>query len=291
LKDAARLLAYLVATVLFGALMAPPLYWAEQWLASEKIFPSLANFDFEAFFHRALMLGAVLFLWPLLRSLGVRNQRDLGLVRNSHWIRDMVIGFFLSAGPVICLASVLLLQDIYNVRSVIKWNAIGSVALTAMVVPLIEESLFRGFFLGVMLRRNRPLNAMLLTSAVYAIIHFLKAPDDTTTEVSWFSGFVSLSHSFDQFRSPMLVLGGFTTLFLIGLILADSRLRTKSLWLPIGLHAGWIFASGTFNKIAQREVVILPWLGKNLLVGFIPLAVCLVSWLCLWSWQNYARKT
>ncbi len=291
MKDAARLLTYLVATVLFGALVAPPLYWTEQWLVSEKIFPGLANFDFEAYFHRALLVGAVLFLWPLLRSLGIRNQSDLDLVPNPHWIRDIGVGFLLSVGPVICLAAVLLLQDIYNVRAVIRWNAVGSVALTAMVVPFIEESLFRGFFLGVMLRRNRPINAMLLTSAVYAIIHFLKAPDDTTTVVTWFSGFVSLSHSFDQFRSPMLLLGGFTTLFLIGLILADSRLRTKSLWLPIGLHAGWIFASGAFNKIAQREVVILPWLGKNLLIGFIPLAVCLVSWFFLWSWQNYARKT
>ena len=52
----------------------------------------------------------------------------------------------------------------------------------------------------------------------------------------------------------MLVLAGFTTLFLIGLILADARLQTRSLWLPIGLHAGWILASGAFNKIAHREI-------------------------------------
>lgn len=291
MKDAARLLGYLLATILFGTLVAPPLYWTEQWLASHSIFPGLANFDFEAFFHRALLLGAVLFLWPLLRALGIRNQRDLDLVPNEHWIRDIGIGFLLSLGPVICLGALLLFQDIYNVRAVIKWNAVGSVALTAMVVPFIEEILFRGFFLGVLLRRNRPFTAMLLTSAIFAIVHFLKAPDDTTTVVTWYSGFVSLSHSFDQFRSPMLVLAGFSTLFLIALILADARLQTKSLWLPIGLHAGWIFGSGAFNKIAQREVVVLPWLGKNLLIGIVPLFVCLVSWFCLWGWLSYARKT
>ena len=33
--------------------------------------------------------------------------------------------------------------------------------------------------------------------------------------------------------------------------LADARLQTRSLWLPIGLHAGWIFSRGAFNKIAR----------------------------------------
>ena len=79
----------------------------------------------------------------------------------------------------------------------------------------------------------------------------------------------------------MLVLAGFTTLFFIGVILAHARLRTRSLWLPIGLHAGWILANSVFNKIAHREIVALPWLGKSLLIGIVPLCVCLVSWVLL----------
>ena len=67
------------------------------------------------------------------------------------------------------------------------------------------------------------------------------------------SGLTCLVHSFDQFADPGLVLAGFATLFVIGAILAYARLRTKSLWLPIGLHGGWIFASIIFNRIAHRE--------------------------------------
>jgi membrane protease YdiL (CAAX protease family) len=129
--------------------------------------------------------------------------------------------------------------------------------------------------------------AALLSAAIFSIVHFLKAPDQTTTSVGWTSGFVSLSHSFDQFTEPMLVLAGFTTLFLIGLILADARLRTRSLWLPIGLHAGWILASGAFNKLAHREFMALPWVGKNLLIGIVPLGVCLVTWALVRAWLNY----
>jgi membrane protease YdiL (CAAX protease family) len=86
----------------------------------------------------------------------------------------------------------------------------------------------------------------------------------------------------------MLVLGGFTTLFAIGIVLGHARLRTRSLWLPIGLHAGWILTSEAFGKIARREIVALPWLGKNLLIGLVPLSVCLLSWVLLRVWLSYA---
>jgi membrane protease YdiL (CAAX protease family) len=143
-------------------------------------------------------------------------------------------------------------------------------------------------FLGVLLRGLRRWPAVVLSAAIFSIIHFLKAPDRTTTAVQWNSGLVSLAHAFDQFGEPMLVLAGFTTLFVIGLILADARILTQSLWLPIGLHAGWILASSVFAKLARRNFEALPWLGKNMLIGLVPLAVCLVSWIFLRAWLRYA---
>jgi uncharacterized protein len=87
----------------------------------------------------------------------------------------------------------------------------------------------------------------------------------------------------------MVVLAAFATLFLIGCILADARVLTSSLWLPIGLHAGWIFASGTFNWLARARMVALPWLGKNLLVGIIPLALAAVTWTVMRLWLKHDR--
>jgi membrane protease YdiL (CAAX protease family) len=288
LKDAARLLGYFAATILFGAITAPILFWTAQWLAVRGILPGLARFDFESFFHRALLLGAILFLWPFLRWLRIRELRDLGLVPNRHRARDVAIGFLISAIPVFCCGIFLLVFGNYTMRADVAWAAVATVALSAAVVAIIEEALFRGLFLGVLLRGNRPLAAALLSAGIFSIMHFLKAPDQTSTSVSWTSGFISLAHSFDQFTEPMLVLAGFTTLFLIGVILAHARLRTRSLWLPIGLHAGWVFASGAFNKIAHREIVALPWLGKNLLIGVVPLFVCFVSLILLGAWLKYA---
>ena len=289
MKDAARLLAYFAATILFGALVAPPLYWAAQSLASHGIFPALAEFEFGAFFRRALMLGAIVLLWPFLRWLRVKRPPDLGLERNRRWVRDVVIGFLLSTVPVILCEIFLVQRGLYSMRSGVSFLAILKLIPTAVIVPLIEEPLFRGLFLGVLLRGLRPWPANLLSAAIFSIVHFLKSPDETTpTTIQWFSGFVSLSHSFDQFSEPLLVLGGFTTLFVIGIALGHARIRTRSLWLPIGLHSGWILASEVFSKVARREVMALPWLGKSLLIGLVPLSVCLVSWVLLRLWLSYA---
>jgi membrane protease YdiL (CAAX protease family) len=289
LKDAARLVAYFAGTILFGALAAPVLFWIGQALATHGVFPALAEFDFESFFHRALLLGAIVLLWPLLRWLRIKTRRDLALEPNPRWLRDVVVGFVLSGLPVLLCEIFLVNRGLYSLRAKVSPLVIVEVIPTAVVVPLIEEALFRGLFLGVLLRALRPWTANVASAAIFSIVHFLKAPDQTTTSVHWFSGFVSLAHSLDQFSQPMLVLAGFTTLFVIGVALAHARLRTQSLWLPIGLHAAWIFASEGFSKIARHEATALPWLGRSLLVGLVPLSVCLLSWVLLRMWLRYAE--
>ena len=290
MKDAARLVAYFAVTILFGALAAPCLFWAARALAEHGVFPALAHFDFEAFFHRALLLGAIAFLWPFLRWVGIKNLRDLRLEPNRRWLRDVAVGFCLSALPVILCEIFLVARGFYTLRASPSWAAIAALVPTAIVVPLIEEALFRGLFLGILLRSFRPWLATVLSAAIFSIVHFLKAPDETTTVVRWFSGFVSLAHSFDQFSEPMLLLTAFTTLFLIGWIMADARVRTDSLWLPIGLHAGWIFGNGFFNKIAHREMIALPWIGKNLTIGIIPLGVACITWIIIRFWLRHEGK-
>jgi hypothetical protein len=72
----------------------------------------------------------------------------------------------------------------------------------------------------------------------------------------------------------------------VGCILADARLLTRSIWLPIGLHGGWVFANGLFSKAAHRELLALPWIGRDLLVGIVPLGVALLSWWLVRAWAH-----
>ena len=287
MKDGIRLLIYLAASVLLAALLAPPIFWAAQALAAHQLFRFLVGFDFETFFHRALLVALLALLWPFVRSIRIRNPRDLALEPNPRWMRDILAGFLLAAIPLLCCGLLLLVLGVFSLRSSIDWIDFLQLAGASIAVPIIEETFFRGLVLGVLLKSGGRYIAIVLTSALFAIVHFLKAPERTSPVVNWLSGFASIAHSFHQFANPMLVSAAFTTLFLLGVILADARARTRSLWLPIGLHAGWIFARGAFQALARRQVIVLPWLGKNLLVGIVPLALAGLTWILIRAWSKH----
>ena len=281
MKDAARLAAYFVAIVVVGALFAPILFWSVQVLAAHGVFPFLTKYDFDTFFHRGILIAAVVLLWPLLRGSNVRSLADLGLAPNQHWARDVRIGVLLSVIPLLFCAATLIALHVYSFRHVFVWPRLGKVLLAAITVPFIEETFFRGIVLGLLLRSRQKMLSIIAVSALFAAVHFLKGSEAQPAIVTWTSGFQAISHAFGGFTDPTMVLAAFATLFLIGCILADARVISRSLWLPIGLHAGWIFASGAFSWLARRQTIALPWLGKNLLVGIIPLCLAAVTWMLM----------
>jgi uncharacterized protein len=291
LKDVAKLAAYFIATIVVGALLAPILFWSAQGLAAHGILPFLSRYDFETFFHRALLVAAIILLWPFLRICHVRRMADLDLAPNSRWSRDLVSGVIISAVPLLCCGAVLLALHVYSFRHTFAWARFGKMLLASMAVPFIEETFFRGIVLGVLLRTGRKYVAIFAVSAIFAVIHFLKAPERTSEVVTWASGFNSIFHAFDQIGDPMMLFSALATLFLIGCVLADARVLTHSLWLSIGLHAGWIFASGAFNRLARQQVSALPWLGKNLLVGIVPIGIAALTWIIMRARLKHDRSS
>ena len=292
MKDAARLAAYFIAIVLLGAFLAPLLFWSAQSLAAHGVFPFLAKYDFDTFFRRAILVAAVLLLWPLLCVSHVRGLADLGLVPNARWVRDLLSGAVLSIIPLLLCGYLFIALHIYSFRHVLAWPRLAKVILAAIGVPLIEETFFRGIVLGLLLRTGRKLPPIIAVSALFALVHFLKGPERVVvTIVTWTSGFQSIAHAFAGFGDPMVVAAAFATLFVIGWILGDARVLTRSLWLPIGLHAGWIFASGTFSWLARRQIIAFPWLGKNVLVGIVPLCLAAVTWIIMRLWLRYDRAS
>jgi membrane protease YdiL (CAAX protease family) len=290
-KHAARLAAYFIAIIVVGALLAPILFWLAQALAAHGVFAFLAKYEFDTFFHRAILVAAVLLLWPLLRVSNVRGLADLGLAPNPHRGRDVGFGVLLSVIPLLFCGALLIALHVYSFRHVLVWPRVGKVLLAAVSVPFIEETFFRGIVLGILLRTGRKLLSVVAVSALFAAVHFLKGSEREPAIVKWTSGFQSIGDAFAGFGDPMMVLAAFATLFLIGCILADARVLTRSLWLPIGLHAGWIFASGTFNWLARRKIDAFPWLGKNLLVGIVPLGLAAVTWILMRQWLKHDRAS
>jgi uncharacterized protein len=277
-----KLVVYLIGTVALGAALAPWLYWAGLTLSHYEAFGFLANNDFERFFNRSVLISALVLLIPFLRAIGIEQFHKLGLRRNPRRVNHLAGGFLIAACTLGALGGCFVGLKVFELKNPVPWNLLPPILLSAIVVALIEEALFRGAILGIV-RQTFPNGfAAIFVSALFSVVHFLSPPREQIAAVHWYSGFVLLPHAFWRFSDPWAVLGGFFTLGILGLILAHSTIRTSSLWLGIGIHSGLIFAKMGFNKLSKKLQDLSPWFSGDITVGIGSILVMLFLWLVIW---------
>jgi membrane protease YdiL (CAAX protease family) len=79
-----------------------------------------------------------------------------------------------------------------------------------------------------------------------------------------------------HFTDPRFFVADFLTLFAIGLALAHARLRSGSLWLPMGMHCGWVLVFKLYHALHFRLTdgpVPSLLVGADLRSGVLPLVV------------------
>lgn len=275
--------------MILGALLAAPLYWGGQWLAAHGVLPFLHEVEFRRFFHRALLVAAILLLWPTVKWLKIPNLRGLGLYPNTRRWRDGLVGFLSAFLLMAALGETLVIVGVSRWKPYIEWEAVGSIAVSAIVVAILEEWLFRGAIQGLLNRALPWRGALFATSGLFSIIHFLKSDAQSFQgAVHWYSAFELIPGAFSQFAEPWLILGGFTTLFCVGWILGWTRQKTNSVAMAIGLHAGWVFGIMSFGRLSKRLMKdTLPWFGDSLLVGICSVIVVLLTGAIVWWWLTY----
>jgi len=282
LTAAGKIIGYLLAVVLLGALLAPPLYWLGQACSRISVLHFLKDTDFQRYFARSTLISAFVLLLLVIRSIGIERFRDLGLRRNPLWWRDVVAGLLLAVAATAALGFVAVWSGIYTWKSHLPWNLVAAVFLPALTVSVIEEVLFRGAILGLVRQTISTVPAIVLVSVLFSVIHFFRPVDGQISSVQWYSGFELIGKLFGRFTDPLLVGGGFMTIFVLGLLLADSAVRTRSLWLPIGLHAGTVFGKMGFNKLTKQLTQAPPWFGPELTVGLGSVLTLLFLWFLVW---------
>jgi uncharacterized protein len=313
LKEIGKILLYLLGVVLLGALLTPPLFWLKEallpwaihhhWvvlshkegdLAAAGPLSFLAS-DFETVFHRAALIAALALLWPTGRWLGIRSWTDVGLSPAKRWWRRWLAGALIAGALVAMMSGCYIAAGIYEWKRALPWGKLPMLALSAVAVALVEELLFRGAILGAVRKALRPLTALIFVSAFFAAVHFLRSENAATTgAVNWLSGFALLPAVFTQvgerFTEPMLLLAEFSTLFVLGLVLGYAALRTRTIWMSMGLHAGVVFVKMGFSKFTKRAEAHLPWIGEQLQIGLVPLLVLAFMGVCVWAWLRFEEK-
>jgi membrane protease YdiL (CAAX protease family) len=187
------------------------------------------------------------------RRFDKRTFTSLGLVWNRRAARDLLAGIGITG---------LIMSLIYVAEAALGWlrfevfawqsEALGVIAgnlLLYLVIYLAvgwqEELLFRGYWLQNLSEGLGAGWGVLISSWVFALLH-----------------------AFNPNSSPAAVF----LLIASGLFLACGYLRTRQLWLPIGLHIGWNFFEGPVFGFAVSGTSPFPLIrqapaGPELLTG------------------------
>ncbi len=160
--------------------------------------------------------------------------------------------------------------------------------LPAIGAGIIEELIFRGLILGLWLRACSVRVACLGSALMFSFVHFLKPPRGSSIEdpFAWDSGFEILASTLGHFTQPEFFVTEFTTLAVLGLLLAFCRVKTHSLWLPIGIHIGLVFALKIFSmtqKLDPSSPLQPWWIGGDLKSGLLPLIALGLCFSLCWA--------
>lgn len=283
---------YILVVFIGGALLAPWLYWLAQSFARE--FPRLANSPFHRFVDRALLGLALIGLWPLLKNLGATSWRDVGLVKPRGQWAKLGAGFLLGFVSLAIVAAIALASNARHLNETITPGKLAGkllgAALTAIVVAILEELLFRGALFGSLRRVFHWMFALVLSSMVYAIVHFMESAHQAGP-VTWLSGLQLLPQMLRGFADFQAIVPGFFNLTLAGILLALAYHRTGNLYFSIGLHSGWIFWLKSFGFLTRKVPGANEWLwgSARLINGWLAFPILLAT-LLIFTQLPLARK-
>jgi uncharacterized protein len=190
---------------------------------------------------------AVCGIWPFLRALKLADRTTLGYgPARAILIRTAAQGWVLGVAILLVLVWILLvlevrqpsehLDPLFRLLARVTQAIIGG-----LLIALLEETFFRGALYTAIRRRGGMAAALLWSSGLYAILHFMK-PGALPAGVSFdaagcLSMFMHVFMDIAQWKN----VDSLVALFLVGMLLALVRERTGHIGWCIGLHAGWVF--------------------------------------------------
>jgi membrane protease YdiL (CAAX protease family) len=234
---------------------------------------NVLDFGFQKIFHRlASILGiAAIILYMLF--IQKKSPAEYGFTPRKGWIKYISSG---AAIGLICISIMTLLEIAYGAIKLDAaavnshlFNILLINILAAAVIGVIEEFSFRGFLLKNLMEDFPVTPAILLTSAVYAAVHFVKS-----------------------LPSPEVAIMKFVGLLLVGVLLAIAYLKTRSLYLPIGIHAGLVYFLKIKKAVFTQAKPMPEWVfGDKIMVGGVITWMMLILVIIFISKVNIWKKT
>ena len=228
---------------------------------------------------RGSSMGPWLLRLPNARRLTSRGQP---LRRNLGGLWDSCAGFMLVAGLMLSMGVALVPAGYFT----LKLPPEGMLILClrtfwpALAIALVMEVFFRGVAMGIFMRAMRPAAALGMSAAFFALVLAMFPPPglNVADPDAPRTGFELLGLVIGSYADWRNLFGTILPLLALGGVLAYARWRTASLWLPTGLHTGWIFALDLLGRLSVPQGAGESLKSGSLLQeGLIPLIAILLA--------------
>lgn len=264
MKSYQRLLIFMLFVLALTALLSPWAATVGDLMSGGKAQAQEYRIPFSRIFNRFFMISGIVLFFACRRHLKVRSPSELGLTPQTGAARDVAMGLGLALGSMVVLGFIMSLAKAYT--PFFRLSLAESLAqcakalLTAFTVGILEEIFFRGLIFRGLLEDWKPLPAFVAANLFYSALHFVKpAKEYFLTGIDPWAGFRHLFSTFAPFLEPAAMIPGLFGLLLIGMVLSYAFARTGTLYLSIGLHAGWIFGLKTVRVFGDYTRENLGW--------------------------------
>jgi len=170
-------------------------------------------------------------------------------------------------------------------------NRVFVALVAALLVPPLEETIFRGFLQTELIERIGWRAGWIVTATIFMLVHFFKVPTDLDHQpVHIWSGVPGLAAAFLPIIHGDFLCERGLNLFLIGLILGGIFLRSSTLWVNAGLHSGLILAVLLFSGFTRPvDPPYVSFFGGDILSN--PITSVAFILLGLWLWRFYRHPS
>lgn len=265
MKSYQRLLIFVLLVLALTALVSPWAATAWNLISATEAQAPQDRIPFSRIFNRFFMVSGVLLFFACRSLLKIESPAQLGLMPRTQAARDVANGLVLALGSMIALGIIMSLAEVYQPFFRLSLSAAVEQCVKAVLagftVGLLEEIFFRGIIFRGLLEDWKPLPAFLVANLFYSALHFVKPGERYfLTGVDPWAGFRHLFSTFAPFFEPAEIAPGIIGLLLIGIVLSYAFARTGTLYLSIGLHAGWVIAIKTVRVFGDFRAEDLSWL-------------------------------
>ena len=265
MKSYQRLLIFVLLVLALTAVASPWAATAWDLMSGAQAVAREDRIPFSRIFDRFFMISGVLLFFAYRPLLKIESPSQLGLTPRARASHDIAIGLCLALGSMLVLGLIMSLAEVYKPFFRLSLSEsleqCAKALLTAFTVGFLEEIFFRGIIFRGLLEDWKPLPAFVVANLFYSALHFVRPAEEYfLSGIDPWAGFRHLFSTFAPFLEPAQIAPGILGLFLIGIVLTYAFVRTGTLYLSIGLHAGWIISIKTVRVFGDYTRESLGWL-------------------------------